>query len=387
MTVQQIRAGGFGPLATGESTGDGTDPAAAGGFGALLAALVTPEAAQVPAVPVLPGEATGDGTAAEAEAEADDEGAAVLAAALQASALGSLAIPAAAPAAGLAITAVAENLPATLNDAAPGDGATVPGDAALLLADDTSTVTTPPTTDAEQATGQPAPAPLAEPNPAESARTPEPEAAPLSAPAASSGATLAAGDPAAAADNVVQTPNTAAPTAPVASITVPGSSSPLGVSVPTPLSSPGTQVAQPVVAAAVQHLATGQGTSRMTLTLQPEALGEVRVHLSVRDGVVQVRLSAVDAAAQALAMDAPELRRMLESIGATDTRVLVNDSNSGQSHLDQRGTEANSGFAEPEGRGQHADLTGPAPGAAPSPEPQNTPTSTPTRSSGLDLQM
>lgn len=75
---------------------------------------------------------------------------------------------------------------------------------------------------------------------------------------------------------------------------------------------------------------SGNGTHRITLTLQPAQLGEVRVTLVVRDGTVRVRMSgeAGDGAVrQALASGAPELQRMLERAGATEARVLVRDVN------------------------------------------------------------
>ncbi len=75
---------------------------------------------------------------------------------------------------------------------------------------------------------------------------------------------------------------------------------------------------------------SGNGTHRITLTLQPAQLGEVRVTLVVRDGAVRVRLSgeAGDGAVrQALATGAPELQRMLERAGASEARVLVRDVN------------------------------------------------------------
>jgi len=70
------------------------------------------------------------------------------------------------------------------------------------------------------------------------------------------------------------------------------------------------------------------GTHRITLTLQPAQLGEVRVTLVVRDGAVQVRLSGESdspAVHRALAAGAPELQRLLERSGATDARVLVRE--------------------------------------------------------------
>ncbi|GAA3652293.1 hypothetical protein GCM10022237_10170 [Nocardioides ginsengisoli] len=70
------------------------------------------------------------------------------------------------------------------------------------------------------------------------------------------------------------------------------------------------------------------GTHRITLTLQPEQLGEVRVTLVVRDGSVHVRLAGESdnaAVHRALATGAPELQRILERSGATQARVLVRE--------------------------------------------------------------
>jgi flagellar hook-length control protein FliK len=71
----------------------------------------------------------------------------------------------------------------------------------------------------------------------------------------------------------------------------------------------------------------GDGSHRLTMTLQPEALGEVRVTLTVRQGEVHVRLAAGEEARAALLEGSAELRRVLELSGATDTRVVVRDLN------------------------------------------------------------
>lgn len=73
----------------------------------------------------------------------------------------------------------------------------------------------------------------------------------------------------------------------------------------------------------------GNGTHRITLTLQPEQLGEVRVTLVVRDGTVHVRLAGAEgvegaAVQRVLAGEAPELQRILERTGA-EARVTVRD--------------------------------------------------------------
>jgi flagellar hook-length control protein FliK len=76
-------------------------------------------------------------------------------------------------------------------------------------------------------------------------------------------------------------------------------------------------------------VAAGNGTHRIRLQLEPEALGEVRVVLTVRNGEVHVQLSAGDDAQRALLEGAPELRRLLELTGASDTKIVVRDLSSG----------------------------------------------------------
>jgi hypothetical protein len=80
-----------------------------------------------------------------------------------------------------------------------------------------------------------------------------------------------------------------------------------------------------VVPEVTRLVSRGDGTHRVTLTLRPEALGEVRVTLTLRDGEVHVRLAAGEEAQRALVEGAPELRRVLELAGATETRVVVRD--------------------------------------------------------------
>jgi flagellar hook-length control protein FliK len=72
----------------------------------------------------------------------------------------------------------------------------------------------------------------------------------------------------------------------------------------------------------------GDGTRRITLKLSPEALGEVKVVLTVRDGDVQVRMTGSEQAQQALRAGAPELQRLLDLAGATSSQVVVGDQGS-----------------------------------------------------------
>ena len=105
---------------------------------------------------------------------------------------------------------------------------------------------------------------------------------------------------------------------------------PAGAATPSATPGPPSPVAHvPAVAQVVPEVtrlvSRGNGVHRLTMLLQPEALGEVRVTLTVRDGAVQVHLTGGEDAARALAEGAPELRRVLELAGASDARVVVRD--------------------------------------------------------------
>jgi flagellar hook-length control protein FliK len=69
----------------------------------------------------------------------------------------------------------------------------------------------------------------------------------------------------------------------------------------------------------------GDGTHRLTLRLHPADLGEVKVVLTVKDGAVDVSLSAGPAAREALREGSPQLRALLELTGATTANVVVRD--------------------------------------------------------------
>ena len=69
----------------------------------------------------------------------------------------------------------------------------------------------------------------------------------------------------------------------------------------------------------------GDGTRRITIKLSPEALGDVRVVLTVRHGDVHVRMTGSEQAQQALRSGAPELHRLLDLAGASSTSVVVGD--------------------------------------------------------------
>lgn len=200
-----------------------------------------------------------------------------------------------------------------------------------------------------EAAAQPVPAPpLGPPQPAATPAT----AAPAGVPAGP--ATLTQGSltpPTLTPANLTPatlTPATPAPVAPrarevAAEPATPGAPSPAPAATgaapvapavvgPAPAALPSSSQ-QPGAPAAVVHQVfpeitrlsrAGNGTHRLTVTLQPEHLGEVRVTLVVRDGAVRVSIGS-DHATEALVQGAPELRRLLEQAGATDARVVIRD--------------------------------------------------------------
>lgn len=85
----------------------------------------------------------------------------------------------------------------------------------------------------------------------------------------------------------------------------------------------GRQVAAAVGDQVARLVSRGDGTRRLTLQLQPAALGDVRVTLTVRDGQVHVALAAGTDAQAALLRDAPELHRLLERVGASQPQIVV----------------------------------------------------------------
>jgi hypothetical protein len=66
------------------------------------------------------------------------------------------------------------------------------------------------------------------------------------------------------------------------------------------------------------ELAARQGATQARIALQPEELGEIRIHLSQSaEGIVARLTAATPAAAQALAAGRGELHQSLSSLGAT----------------------------------------------------------------------
>lgn len=151
------------------------------------------------------------------------------------------------------------------------------------------------------------------------------------------------GDAAAPADPA--TPAT--PAAPAASVSAAPGATPTATQAPAPTSTGQTaHVTRQVIPDVTSLFSRGEGTHRITLTLKPEALGEVRVVMTVRDGAVHVRLAAGHEAQRALIDGSPELHRVLELAGAHETRVVVRDLGSATPAAQTgSGTDLTQGFA------------------------------------------
>ena len=111
----------------------------------------------------------------------------------------------------------------------------------------------------------------------------------------------------------------------------------------------------------IGHLATsGNGTHRVTLRLDPGTLGEVKVHLTVREGRVRVRLTGGDEARVFLTQGAPDLQRLLKSAGTADVQVDVNAFGVDQHSEHQPGHQ--SGFHDLPGTPMGSEGSGPRTG-------------------------
>lgn len=82
----------------------------------------------------------------------------------------------------------------------------------------------------------------------------------------------------------------------------------------------------PVIPALVTR---GEGTHTITLRLHPADLGEVHVNVTVKQGVVDVTISAGAEAQQALRSGSGELRTLLDLAGAATGQLVVRDLPSG----------------------------------------------------------
>jgi len=93
-----------------------------------------------------------------------------------------------------------------------------------------------------------------------------------------------------------------------------------------------------------------QGGGRMTVVLRPEALGEVRVCLEAKDGVVNARLAATtDAARRTLESGLESLRAALEAKGVRVESLKIDPPDQGQSAPQNSGGDRTNA----DGRGTH----------------------------------
>lgn len=83
------------------------------------------------------------------------------------------------------------------------------------------------------------------------------------------------------------------------------------------------QVVSQVIPEITRLVSDGEGVHRVTLQLNPRALGDVRVVLTMRQGDVHVRLVAGDDARVALAQSSSELTRALDQLGLKDHRISL----------------------------------------------------------------
>ncbi|TFV63419.1 flagellar hook-length control protein FliK, partial [Blastococcus sp. CT_GayMR20] len=176
----------------------------------------------------------------------------------------------------------------------------------------------------------------------------------------------------------------AAPAAPVTTAAVPALDAATGTGAAQP--PVGSQVARQVAV-----LRGGlDGTQTMTLVLTPENLGPVEVSVTLSKGTVDLTLRGAHDMGRAALLDGlPDLRRDLESVGLTCSRLEV-DRDTGGSWLARHSAQqgAQQGFGE---RGGHQ-----APGenrsrpwGAPADTAVSGPTPTPNRStsSGVDYRV
>jgi flagellar hook-length control protein FliK len=117
-----------------------------------------------------------------------------------------------------------------------------------------------------------------------------------------------------------------APTAPTPQVPVAApvaTAAPVAAPTPTAPAAAPHAVSEQVIPEVTRLFSNGEGVHRVTLELNPRALGEVRVVLTVRNGDVHVRLAAGSEAREALAHSAGDLTRALEHIGVKDHRLTL----------------------------------------------------------------
>ncbi|WP_243056471.1 flagellar hook-length control protein FliK [Nocardioides sp. SR21] len=136
---------------------------------------------------------------------------------------------------------------------------------------------------------------------------------------------------------------TVAPVAGTAPVTTTSSAAPVDAS----------QVTRQVFPEVVRVVNNPNGPQRVTIKLNPEALGEVRVVLTSRGGNLEVSLAAGADARAALTEGASELHRLLDLVGRGDSRIVVRDLLGAQP-----GTTVSQPAAASSGSGVPTDLAG-----------------------------
>jgi len=184
--------------------------------------------------------------------------------------------------------------------------------------------------------------------PATAAREAKAEPAATDAPATDSDGTTPVPDAPATAPNATESaaPATTSP-APTATSAAPATSAATTAPGSAPAATPATPALDPVTTQVVDRITSmvdrGTGTHRVTMKLNPEQLGEVRIVMTVRDGAVHVRLAASEHQAhQSLVEGSAELNRLLEAAGATDARITVRET--GRSFAGDLGQSSSHGW-------------------------------------------
>ena len=136
---------------------------------------------------------------------------------------------------------------------------------------------------------------------------------------------------------------------------------PAGVPTPTSTGQPASTatpaplpVSRQVIPELTRMSTLGEGVHRLTMTLRPEALGEVRVTMTVRDGSLHVRLAAGAEAQHALVPDLTELQQVLKLGNSSDVRVVLRDLSGVPSTPDQQSGQTGNQTGSQQGPGHHA---------------------------------
>lgn len=400
MTITPTAAAGVLPAGAVDPAGANAS-AVPGDFLALVQQALAEALGTAPADPAVP--------EAEAETEGETTGDPLLAALAAGVAVGPA--PVAVGAAGRAAPAGVPVAPGHAN-VAPGAGVADSGTSSDIRMSGDAGATTPAATTRTTPITPPATAPATAITPAAAAQAPDVAATP----SAATGSAAATGPAAASADTSATALPPLAQEAPAAA-PAPAATAGVGQPVPTVVTTPagsGAPTVQHVTGQVFPEVTSlvsrGDGTHRITLTLNPEALGEVRVVMTVRDGAVHVRLAAGHEARQALVEGSPELTRLLELAGASESRIVVRDlpagsastgpgtaergsepgtqlgTGTGRSHDQHAGTRADNPATDGmnDGTTRHARTIRGTEGAS---QPRSNEPVTDTRSAGVDVTM